>query len=89
MSAGRPSIQGVKTTRLGREIRRARRALQLTLEELSSRSGVKLSTIQAIETGAILDPSKDKIRALAQALEPETSLSVLQVLAWEDEPVLV
>lgn len=85
MAMGRPMLRDVKT-RLGKEIRRARKALNLTLDDLSCKSGLSLSTIQAIETGSIALPGRDKLRKLADALQPETDYSLLAVLAYEEEP---
>jgi transcriptional regulator with XRE-family HTH domain len=51
----------------GREVRRRRKALGLTLEELAERADLTPNYVGSIETGK-RDPSLSTIRALAEAL---------------------
>jgi XRE family transcriptional regulator, fatty acid utilization regulator len=53
--------------KFGREIRRLRQALGLTLEELAHRCGVSPNYIGSIENGH-RDPSLSTVRALARGL---------------------
>jgi transcriptional regulator with XRE-family HTH domain len=57
----------VPRLKFGREIRRLRQALGLTLEELAKRCGVSPNYIGSIENGH-RDPSLSTIRALAEGL---------------------
>lgn len=82
MTSGRPMLKAVKT-RLGKEVRRARKELDLTLQDVADRTNLPLSTIQAIETGDIGLPRPDKLRKLADALTPATDFTVLSVLAYD------
>lgn len=85
MAMGRPMLKAVKT-RLGKEVRRARKEKRLTLEKVAAATGLPLSTIRAIEAGEIRLPSPDKLRKIAEALEPETDFALLSVLAYQEEP---
>jgi repressor LexA len=54
---------------LGTQIRRQRRRLGLTLDELSGRAGISKPYLSLIETGkAVNPPSDDKLRRLEQTL---------------------
>lgn len=54
---------------LGTQIRRNRRRLGLTLDELSGRTGISKPYLSLIETGRVLNPpSDDKLRRLEQTL---------------------
>ncbi|AOB33657.1 hypothetical protein AKI39_12055 [Bordetella sp. H567] len=52
---------------LSRKLRRLRREAQLTLQQLSARCGISVSTLSKIEKGQ-LSPTYEKIAALAQGL---------------------
>lgn len=52
----------------GREVRRRRRALELTLEQLAERSGLSPNYIGSVENER-RDPSLSTVRALGEALE--------------------
>jgi transcriptional regulator with XRE-family HTH domain len=53
---------------LSRKLRRLRREAQLTLQQLSTRCGISVSTLSKIEKGQ-LSPTYEKIAALAQGLD--------------------
>ncbi|OZI60553.1 hypothetical protein CAL28_14200 [Bordetella genomosp. 11] len=53
---------------LSRKLRRLRREAQLTLQQLSARCGISVSTLSKIEKGR-LSPTYEKIAALAQGLD--------------------
>ncbi|MFV0475288.1 MAG: helix-turn-helix domain-containing protein [Pikeienuella sp.] len=57
-----------KPRNLGPRLRNLRKSRRLTLQDLSRRSGVAVSTISKIENGA-LSPTLDKVQRLAQGLE--------------------
>jgi transcriptional regulator with XRE-family HTH domain len=57
---------------LGREVRRRRRALGLTLEQLAERSGLTPNYIGTVEHGQ-RDPSLSTVMALAKGLEVSAS----------------
>lgn len=57
---------------LGQRLRALRRARQLTLKDLSARSGVALSTLSKIELGQVA-ASYDKFVAVARALQVDLS----------------
>lgn len=61
-----------------------RRELGLTLEEVAQRVGVNRATVQRWETGAIKNLGRDKIAALAAALQ----VSPEYLLGWTDDPGL-
>jgi transcriptional regulator with XRE-family HTH domain len=56
-------------TEVGDRLKKMRRRAMLTQEELAKRSGVGITTINRIETGAVEDPHFSTLRKLAQALE--------------------
>jgi DNA-binding NtrC family response regulator len=57
---------------LGRQIRLARADRELTLKELSERSGVSVSQLSSVERGAHL-PSLESLTAIAAALDQRAS----------------
>lgn len=61
-----------------------RKELGLTLEEVANRVGVSRTTVQRWEKGVLQNPGRDKIAALAAALQvaPE------YLLGWTDDPGL-
>jgi transcriptional regulator with XRE-family HTH domain len=56
-------------TEVGDRLKKLRRRAMLTQEELAKRSGVGITTINRIETGAVEDPHFSTLRKLAKALE--------------------
>jgi len=54
---------------VSQNLRKFRRDQTLTLRELASRSGIKLSTLSAIEQGRIRNPSFKRLAAVAKALQ--------------------
>ena len=68
-----------------KEIIRSRRSeLGLTLEEIALRVGVSRATVQRWEKGILQNPGRDKIAALAAALQ----VSPEYLLGWTDDPGL-
>lgn len=63
-------------------IRQRRFELGLTLEEVAQRVGVHNSTVQRWESGNIANLGRDKIAALAAALQ----VSPEYLLGWTDDP---
>jgi transcriptional regulator with XRE-family HTH domain len=61
------SVRNLAPLRFGREVRRRRRALGLTLEQLAERSGLTPNYIGTVENGR-RDPSLSTISALARGL---------------------
>lgn len=62
-----------RSSNFGREVRTRRRALELTLEELSDRASIHPSTLSLIESGSRLPPEPPAVARLAVALglDPE------------------
>ena len=58
-------------TEVGDQLKRLRRRAMLTQEQLAKKSGVGITTINRIETGAVEDPHFSTLRKLAQALGAE------------------
>jgi transcriptional regulator with XRE-family HTH domain len=56
-------------TEVGDQLKRLRRRAMLTQEQLAKKSGVGITTINRIETGAVEDPHFSTLRKLAEALE--------------------
>jgi len=56
-------------TELNARIRERREALHMTLEDVGRAVGVSKSTVLSWETGRIKEMRRDKLRALAQALQ--------------------
>lgn len=65
-------------------IRIRRQELHLTLEEVARRVGVSRATVQRWEKGVLQNPGRDKIAALAAALQ----VSPEYLLGWTDDPGL-
>ncbi len=65
---------------IGAEVRRLRKSLDLTINELSTTSGLSVATLSKIENGAI-SPSLATLDALAKAL----NVSISQLFAESDE----
>ena len=61
-----------------------RKELNLTLEEVANRVGVSRTTVQRWEKGTLQNPGRDKIAALAAALQ----VSPEYLLGWTDDPGL-
>lgn len=60
-------------TEVGDQLKRLRRRAMLTQEQLAKKSGVGITTINRIETGAVEDPHFSTLRKLARALGVEPS----------------
>jgi len=67
---------------IGKRVRDAREARELTQEELARRAGVPLNRVGRIETGAVTDPHYSTLSRIADGL----GVSVGELL--EEEPVL-
>jgi len=65
-------------------IRIRRQELHLTLEEVARRVGVSRTTVQRWEKGVLQNPGRDKIAALAAALQ----VSPEYLLGWTEDPGL-
>lgn len=61
-----------------------RKELGLTLEDVANRVGVSRATVQRWEKGVLQNPGRDKIAALAAALQ----VSPEYLLGWTDDPGL-
>lgn len=61
-----------------------RKELHLTLEEVANRVGVSRATVHRWETGVLRNPGRDKIAALAAALQ----VSPEYLLGWTNDPGL-
>lgn len=61
-----------------------RKELNLTLEDVARRVGVSRGTVQRWEKGVLQNPGRDKIAALAAALQ----VSPEYLLGWTDDPGL-
>jgi transcriptional regulator with XRE-family HTH domain len=72
--------------KFGREIRRLRQALGLTLEEFADRCGVSPNYIGSIENGH-RDPSLTTIRALAKGLGVTTGELVGPIVKLSDDAI--
>lgn len=66
-------------------LRRRRKELDLTLEEVGRRVGVTKSTVLRWESGTISNIQRDKIAALAAALQ----VSPEYLLGWTEDPHIV
>jgi transcriptional regulator with XRE-family HTH domain len=64
-------VRNLAPLRFGREVRRRRKALGLTLEQLAERSGLTPNYIGTVENGR-RDPSLSTISALAKGLAVPT-----------------
>ena len=58
-------------TEVGDRLKKLRRRATLTQEQLAKKSGVGITTINRIETGAVEDPHFSTLRKLARALDAE------------------
>ncbi len=58
-------------TEVGDQLKKLRRRAMLTQEQLAKKSGVGITTINRIETGAVEDPHFSTLRKLADALGVE------------------
>ena len=58
-------------TEVGDRLKKLRRRAMLTQEQLAKKSGVGITTINRIETGAVEDPHFSTLRKLARALDAE------------------
>ena len=56
-------------TEVGDRLKKLRRRAMLTQEQLAQKSGVGITTINRIETGAVEDPHFSTLRKLARALD--------------------
>lgn len=85
---GRPIITNVDElpTLLGQEVRRARTARGLTLRQLAEKAGQPYTSIYNIEIGTSIKPDEAALRAIADALEPETSIEKLALLVYNVVP---
>ena len=63
-------------------IRKRRKLMGYTLEELAKKAGVSTTTIVRYERGEIKAIGHDKIKKLADALDTTPE----QLLGWEEEP---
>jgi transcriptional regulator with XRE-family HTH domain len=63
------------------KIKELRKAKNMTLEEVGKKVGVGKSTVRKWETGMIVNMKRDKIAALAKALDTTPAY----LLGWEEE----
>ena len=66
---------------MARRLKELRRAKGLTLEEVGSMVGVGKSTVRKWETGIIANMKRDKIAALAKALDTTPAY----LMGWQEE----
>ena len=66
---------------MSRKIKELRKAKGLTLEEVGNMVGVGKSTVRKWETGIIANMKRDKIAALAKALDTTPAC----LMGWEEE----
>jgi len=64
-------------------INEIRKELGITIEELSEKSGVPISTLKKISAGITTNPSLDTVKAIARALN-----CTLDDLAVDDGPLI-
>lgn len=69
---------------ISHEIKNRRKALGLTLEELAERIGTSKQTIHRYENGTISNIPKEKIEALAQALDTTPAA----LMGWQGEDTI-
>ncbi len=67
---------------LNEKIKNLREESRLTMSELAEKVGVSASTIMRYETGAISNLKRDKIKALADALNTTPAY----LMGWTDFP---
>src|SRR3954447_13714757 len=65
----RPAKPRSETTELGRRIRAARRDKEMTLRDVFERTGVSITYLSDLERGVLSNPTLDKVRQIALALE--------------------
>lgn len=70
-------------SRLGKRIRELRDSHNMTIKELSEKSGVGQSTISEIETGKAKNPKSETLSKLASALN--VTVDSLLAEKWDDE----
>lgn len=70
-------------SRLGKRIRELRDSHNMTIKELSDKSGVGQSTISEIETGKAKNPKSETLSKLASALN--VTVDSLLAEKWDDE----
>jgi transcriptional regulator with XRE-family HTH domain len=80
------SVRNLAPLRFGREVRRRRKALGLTLEQLAERSGLTPNYIGTVENGR-RDPSLSTISALARGLGVPTGELIGGVFDMSSEAI--
>ena len=70
-------------SRLGKRIRELRNSHNMTIKELSEKSGVGQSTISEIETGVAKNPKSETLSKLASALN--VTVDGLLAEKWDDK----
>ena len=65
---------------IGQNIKRRRRELDMTLEEVAKKVGISRQTLSRYETGVIGNIPSDKIEALAKVLDT----SPAYIMGWEE-----
>ena len=68
---------------LSDKIKILRNKLELTLDDVARKAGVSASTIMRYEKGQITNLKRDKLKALADALETTPAY----LMGWTDDPV--
>ena len=76
-----PTSPETSRTRMGKQLRTARKACALTLKQLSALSGVALSTLSKMELGQV-SVSYEKFTAVARSL----NIDISQLLSHETTP---
>lgn len=77
----RPSMTANQARQLAAIVRRERIALQLSMRQVATLSGVPLSTVSNIEAASILTPQPNTIKALAEALQTPVS-DIYATVGW-------
>ena len=70
---------------IGSRIRAARKAANLSQEELARRAGVPLNRVGRIETGVVMDPHISTMNSIADGL----GVPVAELLEGEEHPLAV
>lgn len=70
-------------SKLGKRIKKLRKTNNMTIKELSNKSGVGQSTISEIETGIAKNPKSETLSKLATALN--VTVDSLLAEKWDDE----
>jgi transcriptional regulator with XRE-family HTH domain len=81
-SASRPKESAFAAGDFGDRLRRARTERDLTLRDVSETSGISIAYLSDLERGVLVNPTLDKLRQLALALE----VSLNDLLGVDDEP---